>query len=428
MKVICAIKRFVCEPDLRVEHLVILLTGLWLFLIPFGNGEYGPGIALAVLGLYQLIRTRGTCVASPAAKSFLLLLEVYLIPVVISLTDTISFAAPLTVLLTGLLSGLAGLAIISAATASRKVLLSVSLLFAAVVGFWFLDAGIQAVFGKDIFGLQWEAHRLSGMFSEKTKMGYYAGPFSAFLLIFALQKKWKPVWLFPLFLFTSIIVLLNNHRGGWAMYGIVAAVFCTKAFVLPRKHKVLTCAGLLLAGAALICGLYHTSDTFRKRADQTLRSRHATRVEINKALSNRLSVWEAAVGIIKDHPINGIGANNYRLLCTQYWSGDLKKNINWAPHPHQLVLEYAVGTGTIGVLGLFFSMGLCLHWWHKASSEQRTAAFSYGLVLLALYFPLNTHRAVFSSELSVTLWMLIALYTAALHTTTPVISEPEAGA
>jgi len=400
--------------ELWFEHLVVLLTGFWIALIPFGKGEIAPVGTLAAFGLYRLIQTKGRCATTSAAKAFLLLLSLYLLPVAISMTDAVSFRSPLIILLTGLCCGLAGLAVINTVS-HPKMARVVALTLIAVVGFWFVDAGIQALFGRDLLGILREGDRLSGPFLKKTQMGYYSGPFSALLLMFALQKKCKRVWLWTLFIFLSAIVLLNNSRGGWVMYVVVAAVFGYRAFIAPLKHRFIMCSALILTAVLLVSGLYTTSATFKKRADQTLLIQKGTRKQINKALSNRLGVWEAAIGIMRDYPVNGIGAGNYRRLCTQYWPMDLNKRVIWAAYPHQIVLEYAVGTGAIGVLGLFVSMGLCFHWWKKASGEQRCAAAGYGLTLLAIYFPLNTHKEIFSPQLSVSLWMLIALYAAAIR-------------
>jgi O-antigen ligase len=257
-------------------------------------------------------------------------------------------------------------------------------------------------------------------------MGCYSAPFSALLLIFALQKKWKPALLWALFIFTAIIVLLNNSRAGWVMYGVVASVFSYKAFVAPLKHRFLMCIALLALGVALGSGLYTVSNTFKKRVDKTLLAQKVTRKKINRALSDRVAVWESAIGIIRDYPINGVGARNYRLLSAQYWPDDLKKHLDNALYPHQLILEYAAGTGAIGVIGLLVSMGLCLRWWRKASAKQRETAAGYALTLLALYFPLNTHKAMFSSEIAVSLWIVIALYASSVLTVCPTHSLPEA--
>jgi len=418
MKVHSIKERLFCR-----ESLVTILIGLWIFLIPFGKAEKGPVILLALLGLFQLIQTKGEGVPSQAAKSFLLLLVLYLGSVAISFIDAISLKAPVKVLLTGIGSGFAGFAIINTSEGAQKFLQRIWVISASVVGFWLLDAGIQAIFGKDLFGLVWEGGRLSGPWLKKTQMGYYSGPFSALLLMFALKKKWRPTFLWALFLFTSTIVLLNNSRGGWVMYGVVATIFCWRAFIKPLKYKWIACVGLVTLGAALLMGLYAVSETFKSRADQTLLALSGNTEHLNAALSERLPVWKAAWGVFRAKPIHGVGARNFRQVAPDYWPKGYVTGLTNAAYPHQFILEYGVGTGLVGLAGLAASIILCVHWWTRANPTQRTIASGFGLALLAFYFPLNSHRAYFGSEQAISLWMLITLYIVAIRSGKEVKSE-----
>jgi hypothetical protein len=49
----------------------------------------------------------------------------------------------------------------------------------------------------------------------------------------------------------------------------------------------------------------------------------------------------------------------------------------------------------------------------RAPAKTRRIMLPYALCLLAAYFPLNTHMAIYSSFWSQTVWWLIALYCAA---------------
>lgn len=399
---------------ITIENLVVLLTGLWLFLVPFGKAELTPVFLLALVGLFQLIQTKGTFLRAIPARRFLLLIAFYTVPIIISMIDAPSLKQPLKVLLTTSIFLFSGLAILSVSS-QEKVLKQITVLLVATVGFWLVDALIQAIFTYDIFGLAWERGRLSGPFLKKTQMGYYSGPFSAILLIFALQKKWKPLWLGALYLFTALIVMLNNSRGGIVMFGVVSAVFLWKAFVSPRKHKGWICAGIVLLGIAMAGGLYFGSDNIRSRADDTLLVFKGDKQSVDLALNYRLQLWEAACGVCKAHPINGVGARNFRVVGEGFWPqtgyDPLKVNTSY---PHQYLMEYMVGTGLIGVTALLISIGLCIRWWSLASPHQKQLAFGFALTLAAIYFPINTHKACFSSELSISLWMTIALYIASV--------------
>ena len=400
----------------RLENGIALLVGLWIFVLPFGRGGQIPVALLAVIGLILLIQTRGRCARSPAAKGFLWLCALYLVPVALSMMDAPALKYPLRVFGIGVGSTLAGIAIIYA-SAKREILERMGFLIAMGVAFWLAYAALQVVTGQDLFREVWQGAdgRISGPFTNPNIMGYYAGPYSAVLLMFALQKKWNPIWLAALFLFTSFIILLNNSRGGWVMYVIVSIVFVWKAFIAPRKHKRLICTGILLLSISGVIGLYFSSANFRERADQTLIALHGTETALNEALSNRLPVWMASCRAIKDHPINGCGARNFREVALNYWPKEkygTPEKIGNTFYAHQLVLEYAFGTGIIGILGLMISAGLCLHWWFRASPDQRMLASGYGLVLLADYFPLNTHRSMFASLEALSIWVIIALYCA----------------
>jgi len=342
--------------------------------------------------------------------------------------DAPALKYPLRVFGVGVGSALAGIAIIHGA-ADKEALKRITMLIAAGIAFWFIYAAFQALTRTDLFREAWQGAdgRVSGPFTNKNIMGYYAGPYSAVLLMFALQKKWHPLCLAGLFIFTSVIILLNNSRGGWVMYAIVAAGFTWKAFIAPRKHKLLVCIGIVSLGAAMLIGLYFTSSAFQERANQTLVALGGTEEDVNEALTDRLPVWSAAWGAIKDHPINGSGARNFRVVALDYWPekyGEPGK-IGNTFYPHQIILEYAFGTGLIGLAGLCLSAWLCLRWWHRATPEQRTLAGGYGLVLLADYFPINTHRSMYASLEALSIWVLIALYAATvLRTDDAAEAEP----
>lgn len=391
--------------------LTILLTGLWIFLIPISAGARVPVALLALQGLITLVRQRRALFANREHRRYILLIALYALPVLFSMTDAIAFKYPVRILCMSGLSLLAGIQLIETCK-DDKARRWIGILLAAGVGFWVMDALIQAIAGRDLFLIPRQADRLGGPFTTHTRMGYYLAPFSALLLFWMIQQKWK-FWIqLPVYIATTVVIVLNNCRGGWIMFAGVSAIYILQLIVqVPRRYKgIIICLGVALAVGTTVL-TYHFSESVQKRVNQTLRVLERNPKALKKATSGRDGVWGASWGIIQDHPINGIGARNFRYIAQDYWHEKLISD----SYPHQVILEYAVGTGLIGVAGLFISMALCIRWLLSASPRERNHALAFSVLLAAEFFPLNTHRAHYSSGLALNLWIIIALFIGSLN-------------
>ncbi len=390
--------------------LTILLVGLWIFLIPINAGARVPVAILALQGLITLVRQRRTLFASREHRRYALLIGLYALPVLLSMTDAVALKYPIRILCMSGLSLLAGIQLIEVCK-DNNARRWIGILLAAGVGFWVLDALIQAVAGRDLFWIPRHRNRLGGPFTSHTRMGYYLGPFSALLFFWMIQHKWKWWAQLPIYIATTIVIVLNNCRGGWIMFAVVSAIYLSQLIGrVPRRYKgLLVCLGIALAVSTAVL-TYHFSESVRKRVNQTLLVLEGNPKALKKATSGRNGVWSASWGIIQDHPINGIGARNFRYIAQDYWHEKLVSD----SYPHQVVLEYAVGTGLIGVVGLFASMALCIRWFRGASPRERKHALALAVLLAAEFFPLNTHRAHYSSGLALNLWIIIALFIGSL--------------
>ena len=84
-------------------------------------------------------------------------------------------------------------------------------------------------------------------------------------------------------------------------------------------------------------------------------------------------------------------------------------------HPHNFWLEALTDCGVIGLLGLLLFMGLVLRAWWQADASGRSRAAAYCFALLLIWFPLNTHYALYGTFMSTLIWWLLAMALAALR-------------
>ncbi len=110
----------------------------------------------------------------------------------------------------------------------------------------------------------------------------------------------------------------------------------------------------------------------------------------------RVSVWKSGIAMIRDHPVFGVGLDNFLYEYPKYIQPDAWREPNLA-HPHNIVLDFWVRMGLFGVVALawmlfgFYRTGL-----RKLASANRalvlglmaslTAALSHGMIDAAYFY------------------------------------------
>ncbi len=152
---------------------------------------------------------------------------------------------------------------------------------------------------------------------------------------------------------------LTYSRGAWL--GLAAAL--AAGFGLLTRRRRLT-AALILLGVPVIIGLLGLLlAPGRFGADET-------------AL-RRLYIWEAALRMIRDHPITGVGLDNFlyvyrgRYMPPEAWQ---EPDIS---HPHNIVLDFWVRLGIGGV----FALGLLqVEFWRRVFGLARSERSDFRLI------------------------------------------------
>jgi O-antigen ligase len=177
----------------------------------------------------------------------------------------------------------------------------------------------------------------------------------------------------------AVALYLTYSRGAWL--GIVAGLACIGFF--GNKPIRLALLALLLIGAILAIPFL-----------QTERAQSLFQIGTGTGFF-RVSVWQSAIEMIRDHPITGVGLDNFLYEYPKYINPEAWREPNLS-HPHNIVLDFWVRLGIGGVIVLgwmlseFYRTGLQKIQTPRALviglMATMTAALAHGLMDAAYFY------------------------------------------
>ncbi len=282
--------------------------------------------------------------------------------------------------------------------------------------FWAFDGYFQLIFGFDVFGVPMHDDRLNALFYSRH--GAY-GPTLAMLSPLALmymRDHWtRAAWLVG-FAFLFGAVFISGMRAGWIMMIVVMAAFMWPLLKDKSTRKLALVLPIVAAGALAVATV--ASPLLQERLQLSALAVLGTEEAIDEASSYRLPIFENALAMYRDYPVNGVGVRAFRKAYMGYAKPDDMHYIDGgtstrAHHAHNIVLEFMADTGTIGLLGFLFAVGLGFRAWRGMNHHARHQAFPYAVALLAIIFPLNSLFSFFGVYTMSITWMMIGLFAAA---------------
>jgi O-antigen ligase len=299
---------------------------------------------------------------------------------------------------------------------------------ALILLFWLLDASLQALTGWSLAG-QMSADRLSGIFgADDLKLGPVLAVLSPFVWLAPIPGNIRnqAILRVSTWLLLALILVLAGSRAAWVIFAVVNAALFIR-FVLERgatakqwgqRLAIFTLVSLAFLGIAQAMLL--TDTRFQARVDRTMQLLNPSGLDF--ALAGRLPIWQTALDMSAAHWFNGVGMRGFRHAYPEFAAADdpwVQTNadtgkVQGAFHPHQIVLEISSETGLIGITAWGFALCLCVALYRRADQSQRRLALPYGLALLGMCFPINTHFAFYSTFWGSLFWWLLALCLGAL--------------
>jgi len=197
----------------------------------------------------------------------------------------------------------------------------------------------------------WEGLRVGGTVgTPNTTAGYFcwATIFACGLLLAKIPRWLKVTSAFGA-IFGSIGLIATLSRGGWIAAGIAIVVLVAlglyRRLINPLAALVitLTLAGVMVAFQGVIVERLTTADD-------------------HGSAESRIPLDEMAWTMIKDHPVLGVGLNNFELAMQDYLTPDMTGEWVYIVHNRYLLLWSETGVGgLVGYVG-FILLGMVCGW------------------------------------------------------------------
>ncbi len=377
-------------------------------LLPIGRTVELPMAVLAIAGMYLVYRQGMSLLDDPMVPTWLGLFACIWLPMVFALPDAYKIGRGLETTLVFLRFAFMGLFILYLLRLRPEWLNRILWLVAGVAVLWGLDALLQAYGGRDLFGFQkLHGEVVTGVFHPKQTLGHVLAVLSPLVLLAVAQSTQTRRWLWSLLPLYVLAVLLTGKRVAWIMLaGTVVLGWLWLWMRLPARRRAWITLGVLGMGA-LTLALAVSHPSFSSRWQATFAA-----ANLDEATAYRVTIWQVGARIFSDHWLNGVGPRAFRNVYPAYAQpGDLYLQINpkaGPTHPHQITLEIAVETGTIGLIGFaLLWIWLLREGWTALRQGHLPYYFGLGAAALA-FLPINAGHALYDAKWSgIAFWLLI---------------------
>jgi len=184
---------------------------------------------------------------------------------------------------------------------------------------------------------------------------------------------------------TLAALVATQSRG--ALVAFVAGFAVLVAALLHSRGRRVGRAALVLTILALLLVAFSV-------AYPPIRARYAT--ILNPAANqDRLDIWRTAVAIIKDHPVVGVGVNNFREAYMAY--PHARNPVQEQPFAHNVFLEFGAATGVPGlvlvgwVIAAGIANGLYARRLESMEGISATSLAAFVAVVVHLQFDLSIY-------------------------------------
>lgn len=389
----------------------LLLSGSF-WLLPFSRSFHLVLLALLGIAIYRLFTAPSSFIQEPAKKVWLISNACFALPMLVSAFSGGELGKPLTFFSLQLIICFSGFVVIDVSR-NELMLKYFHRIALSVLLFWTADLLFQVATGEDLFGFATDP-RPGIYFSSHFKFGFYYAALSPLLLFNPIFLRWPIKLTLLIYVLVLAVVLCCNTRAAWLVFSFVSFLWfghILRQGRLSLWHLLLFFTSLAVVFFSLLTG----NEDFKQRVG-TLLPMLSNIHSMQDVIPVRTSLWASVSSMIDAKPWFGSGAGNFEAAYVLYANTDIGPDKVF-PHAHQVILDILVGTGLLGLAGWLAIHGILLKLWLQ--SNTRLLALPIMMIPFLMWFPLNTHRGVYTSELMQFTWLWLAMGIGLLTLPTP---------
>ncbi|MEL6405885.1 MAG: O-antigen ligase family protein [Chloroflexota bacterium] len=197
--------------------------------------------------------------------------------------------------------------------------------------------------GEGIITAEGGARRLASVYGSPNNVGLLMGRVIPFVLAFVSLRKDSLRYVYSGVLILLLITVALTQSVGALLIGVPVGIV-TVLLLVYRQKAIPYVIGLIVVGLVATAGLTQVSTRFASLLDLSTGTNFI-----------RIRVWESTLEILQDNPVMGLGLDQFLYVFSDAY---VRPDAIFDPdlsHPHNIVLDFWIRLGVLGVgwLGLF---------------------------------------------------------------------------
>lgn len=242
--------------------------------------------------------------------------------------------------------------------------------------------------------------RASGPFESGNYLALYLGPLVvySFFSLFRTKHNVERLLMLLGFVLCMAALFYTKSFAAWISVFVIFFVGLGLFVSLKKFYTKAIVVGVLLLGVVMFFISQIGTEKFDHFLDFSQRSSSSVRIQ----------VYDVALGLIKQHPLLGIGLGQFELEYQNNATDILGKTpFEWVMiHPHNIFLAMWLNMGILGLICFIFMVAKALFWLFENDKRGRRIV---ALMLFAIVIHGIFDTPVFKNDLAFEFWTLLAL-------------------